>query len=74
MSEKDRSFEDLMQELETLVAKLEGDELHLDDAIKQNEQALKLIQLCRERLNTASQKIDKLVRSSDGEFEKQPMD
>ena len=63
-----------MQELETLVAKLEGDELHLDDAIKQNEQALKLIQLCRERLNTASQKIDKLVRSSDGEFEKQPMD
>lgn len=74
MSEKDRSFEDLMLELETLVAKLEGEELNLDDAIKQNEQALKLIQLCRERLNTASQKIDKLVRSTDGGFEKQPMD
>lgn len=74
MSEKERTFEDLMQELETLVSRLEGDDLKLDDAIKQNEQALKLIQLCRDRLDSAKQKIDKLVRKTDGNFEKEAMD
>lgn len=74
MSEKDKSFEQLMEELETLVAKLEGEDLKLDDAIKQNERALKLIHLCRDRLDSARQKIDKLVRTSDGGFEKQQLD
>ncbi|MBC8191918.1 MAG: exodeoxyribonuclease VII small subunit [Candidatus Marinimicrobia bacterium] len=74
MSEKDKSFEQLMQELETLVAKLEGDDLKLDDAIKQNERALKLIHLCRDRLDSARQKIEKLVRTADGGFEKQMLD
>ncbi|MBT3229449.1 MAG: exodeoxyribonuclease VII small subunit [Candidatus Marinimicrobia bacterium] len=74
MSEKDKSFEDLMQELETLVSKLEGEDLKLDDAIKQNERALKLIHLCRDRLDSARQKIDKLVSTADGGFEKQALD
>ncbi|NQT63103.1 MAG: exodeoxyribonuclease VII small subunit [Candidatus Marinimicrobia bacterium] len=74
MSEKDKSFEELMGELETLVSKLEGEDLKLDDAIKQNERALKLIHLCRDRLDSARQKIDKLVRTADGGFEKQTMD
>ena len=74
MSEKDKSFEQLMEELETLVAKLEGDDLKLDDAIKQNERALKLIHLCRDRLDSARQKIEKLVRTADGGFEKQMLD
>ncbi|NQV42729.1 MAG: exodeoxyribonuclease VII small subunit [Candidatus Marinimicrobia bacterium] len=74
MSEKDKSFEQLMEELETLVAKLEGEDLKLDEAIKQNERALKLIHLCRDRLDSARQKIDKLVRTADGGFEKQTLD
>ena len=74
MSEKDKSFEDLMLELETLVSQLEGEDLKLDDAIKQNERALKLIHLCRDRLDSAKQKIDKLVRTADGGFGKQPLD
>ncbi|MBT4033505.1 MAG: exodeoxyribonuclease VII small subunit [Candidatus Marinimicrobia bacterium] len=74
MSEKDKSFEELMEELETLVSKLEGEDLKLDDAIKQNERALKLIHLCRDRLDSARQKIDKLVHTADGGFEKQAMD
>jgi exodeoxyribonuclease VII small subunit len=63
-----------MQELETLVSKLEGEDLKLDDAIKQNERALKLIHLCRDRLDSARQKIDKLVSTADGGFEKQALD
>ncbi|NQV14799.1 exodeoxyribonuclease VII small subunit [bacterium] len=74
MSKKDKSFEVLMGELETLVSTLEGEDLNLDDAIKHNEEALQLIKLCRERLDSARQKIDKLVQSADGEWQKQPLD
>jgi len=74
MNAKDRSFESLMGELEGLVAKLEGEELNLDDAIKHNEEALKLIKVCRERLDKASQKIAKLVQNSAGDWEEQALD
>lgn len=74
MSKKDKTFEVLMGELESLVSTLEGDDLNLDDAIKHNEAALGLIKLCRERLDSARQKIDKLVQSPDGEWQKQSMD
>ncbi len=68
MSKKDKSFEVLMGELEDLVVKLEGEGLNLDDAIKHNEEALKLIKICRERLDAARQKIDKLVQTPEGEW------
>lgn len=74
MSEKEKSFEDLMEELESLVAKLEGEDLKLDDAIKQNERALKLIHLCRKRLDTAKLKIEKLVKNADGGYDTEAMD
>ncbi|NQV49145.1 MAG: exodeoxyribonuclease VII small subunit [Candidatus Marinimicrobia bacterium] len=74
MSAKEKSFEVLMEELESLVAKLEGEDLKLDDAIKHNESALKLINLCRERLDSARQKIAKLVRSADGEWQERSLD
>ena len=63
-----------MEELESLVAKLEGEDLKLDDAIKHNESALKLINLCRERLDSARQKIAKLMRSVDGEWQERSLD
>lgn len=74
MSEKEKSFEVLMEELETLVAKLEGSDLNLDDAIQHNESALKLINQCRQRLDSAKQKIEKLVEAADGTWEKETLD
>lgn len=74
MNKKEKSFEVLMAELESLVAKLEGDEISLDDAIQHNEEALKLIKICRERLDSARQKVDKLVQSSDGDWQEQALD
>lgn len=74
MATKQKSFEVLMGELETLMIKLEGDDLNLDDAIKHNEAALKLIRLCRNQLDTAKQKIDKLVQTADGQWEEKSLD
>ncbi|MEA3286934.1 MAG: exodeoxyribonuclease VII small subunit [Candidatus Marinimicrobia bacterium] len=74
MSEKEKTFEVLMGELESLVAKLEGEDLNLDEAIQHNEAALKLIKVCRKRLDSARQKIDKLVQTSEGDWQKQQLD
>lgn len=74
MSSKEKSFEALMADLEGLVEKLEGDELNLDEAIQSNEQALKLIKACRQRLDTARQKIEQLVETHSGEFETRELD
>lgn len=73
MSETEKTFEVLMGELESLVAKLEGEDLNIDDAIKHNERALKLINLCRDRLDSARQKIDKLVRTAEGDFQEESL-
>ncbi|NQV30798.1 MAG: exodeoxyribonuclease VII small subunit [Candidatus Marinimicrobia bacterium] len=74
MTGKEKSFEDLMGELDSLVTKLEHDDLKLDDAIKHNEEALKLINLCRNRLDSARQKIDKLVRNTEGDWQEKTLD
>lgn len=74
MKVENKSFETLMGELETLVSKLEGEELNLDDAIQYNEEALELIKVCRERLGKAKQKIEKLVQNSDGTWEEETVD
>ncbi|MCF7823983.1 MAG: exodeoxyribonuclease VII small subunit [Candidatus Marinimicrobia bacterium] len=74
MNAKEKSFESLMSELEVLVAKLEGDGLSLDEAIASNEEALQLIKVCREKLDSARQKISKLVKNSEGNWEEQALD
>ena len=66
MSEKSPTFESLMTELDGLIAKLEADDLELDAAIAHSQSALSLIEQCRTRLETARQKIDKLVVQADG--------
>ena len=74
MKTENKSFETLMGELESLVSKLEGEALNLDDAIKYNEEALELIKVCRERLGKAKQKIEKLVQNSAGEWESETVE
>ena len=74
MNTAEKSFETLMAELEALVNKLEGETISLDDAITYNEEALELIKVCRQRLGTAKQKIEKLVQNADGDWETQAAD
>ena len=73
MTETPRSFDELMTELDALVGQLENQELNLEDAIKSSETALTLINQCRSRLESAKQKIDKLVERSQGNWEQETL-
>lgn len=59
--EKKVSFEENLEKLESIVKKLESGEVPLDDAIGQFTEAMKLANICDEKLKSAEEAITKLV-------------
>ena len=60
-SKKEKKFEDAVRELETIVSELESGELDLDKSISKYTEAMKLIEFCENKLNSATTTINKLV-------------
>ncbi len=60
------SFEDALAQLEKIVQELESGRIKLDDALKAYEQAVKLKQLCENKLSSAALKIEKIEISANG--------
>ena len=59
--EKELTFEENLEKLESIVKKLESGEVPLDNAIDEFTEAMKLAKLCDEKLKTAEEAITKLV-------------
>ena len=59
-------FEDAMQKLESYVSQLECGKMSLDDSLKSFEEAVKLVRICNERLESAEGKIRILTTGADG--------
>jgi len=64
MSEK--SFEEAMTQLESIVEELEKGEMSLEDTLKKFELGMQCSKVCTDRLNKAEQKLKKLVKTDDG--------
>ena len=65
MSEKkEKTFEESVKELETIVGELESGELDLDKSITKYTEAMKLIEFCEKKLNTATETINKIVEEN----------
>lgn len=58
------SFEERLEELETLVEELEAGDLCLEDMLARYEQGMKLLAACQERLDTAELRITEIAASS----------
>ena len=59
--EKETSFEEDLEKLETIVKKLESGEVPLDNAIVEFTEAMNLAKKCDEKLKNAEEAITKLV-------------
>ena len=59
--EKNINYEQAMKELESIVAKMENDELDLDMMAKQLKRAQTLIKLCRDKLTKTDEEIKKIL-------------
>ncbi len=64
------SFENSMKKLETVVGKLESDEVSLEESLKLFEEGVKLMRFCHMRLNEIEEKVQILVsdESASGGF------
>jgi exodeoxyribonuclease VII small subunit len=58
-------YEEAIKELDSIVSKLEGNELNIDQMADQLKQAKKLISLCKDKLTKTDEEIKALLQSAD---------
>lgn len=63
-TEEKLSFEDAMQQLETIVQQLEQGELPLEQALQQFERAIRLSRISQTKLQQAEQKVSQLLQQN----------
>ena len=68
-SEKGIKFEAAMKRMEEIVAELEKEDLDLEKSLSLFEEGIRMSRICSQQLNQAEQKIEKLVKEKDGEFQ-----
>ena len=56
-----KTFESALQELEVIVKELESGNVDLDNAINKYTEAMKLAKYCSEKLNNATEKVNKII-------------
>jgi len=66
------SFEESLEKLEEIVNKLESGDVPLDDAIDEFNNAMQLVKICNEKLNSAEEAIAKIVQENGDLIEFKP--
>lgn len=59
--DKLKDFEKSLQQLEKIVAQMEGGELGLEDSLNQFEQGIKLAKSCQDTLSNAEHRVEQLI-------------
>ena len=72
MAKKKEKFEEALQKLEAIVAKMEEGELPLEEALKAFEEGVRLAKFCTGKLDEAERKVEKLMRNQAGKIETIP--
>lgn len=63
----EQSFENMMEELENIVKKLDNETVSLEEALDLYQRGMKLSASCDETLKNAKKKVNELMKSNDGE-------
>jgi len=72
---KQPSFEESLDELETIVTKLEGGQLPLADSLEQYESGVKHLKSCYDQLSAAERRIELVSRvDASGQPQTEPFD
>lgn len=62
--EENKSFEELMQELENIVQELEKGDLNLDDSVAKFEEGMKISKECNKILDSSVKRISILLENN----------
>lgn len=55
-----QSFEEAMERLDEIVSAMEGERMPLDEMVASYEEGVKLLSLCRQRIDTARMRVEKI--------------
>nr|WP_186824450.1 exodeoxyribonuclease VII small subunit [Staphylococcus piscifermentans] len=69
MMSNNQTFEEMMEELETIVKKLDNEAVSLEDALELYQKGMKLSASCDETLKDAEKKVNQLMKNDDEEVE-----
>lgn len=58
---KEKTFEGMLKDLESIVKELETGNIDLDLAIKKYTEAMELAKLCNDKLNNATTSVNKIL-------------
>ena len=58
------TFEESLQELESIVKELESGNVNLDDAINKYGEAMKLVKVCEDKIKSAEEMVTKIVKEN----------
>lgn len=61
MKEKEIKYEKAIQELESIVSKMENGDLDVDSMVENLQRAQKLIKICKDKLTKTDEEIKKLL-------------
>jgi exodeoxyribonuclease VII small subunit len=67
-------FEEALSKLEDSLRRLESGNMSLDESIKVFEEAVKLVRVCNDRLDSAENRVRMLVAGEDGSVTDVPFD
>jgi exodeoxyribonuclease VII small subunit len=59
-------FEQAIERIEEIVARMEGERLPLEELIRDYDEGTRLLGVCRRRIDEAQRRIDLITRGSDG--------
>lgn len=63
------SFEEALEKLEKIVRDLESGDLSLEDSVKSFEKGIELSKLCKKKLESAEERVKKIVEKEGGGFD-----
>ena len=72
--EDNKSFEEMMQNLENIAKDLESGDLSLDDSVKKFEEGMRISKECSKILEDAEKKITILTKDSEGNLKEENFD
>lgn len=61
---EEKTFEQSLEELETIVKELESGNVDLDNAIDKYTEAMKLVKYASDKLNNATEKVNKILKDN----------
>jgi len=72
--QKQKKFEQALEELEQVVERLESGGLSLEQSLAAFEEGVKLVKLCNQKLTEVEKKIELLVKDKDGKLQLRPLE